>query len=91
MLSFFQVKFWNITDAENLRGRSGRSKRAASDKVVYRYMLFDGELYNDGASLTNLTAQVIYLCQVQACNTGGCGPESEVLDFLSQARGMYIS
>lgn len=82
----YRVRYWNITNTEHLRGRSGRSRRAASDSIVYKYQTFMGEDYSNGVTLSNLTSQVDFLATVAAVNNGGAGPESGLIEFTSSAR-----
>ena len=78
---FKKIKYWNVTDAEALRGRS---KRGAGDPIKFEYQYSTDSFYG---TLRNLTAQVEFFAQVAALNSGGITEEeSEMVSFKTEAR-----
>ena len=53
---------------------------------VKQYQYFLGPEHSTSGSLVNLTAQLEYLATVAGINNGGIGPESEVVQFMTEAR-----
>ncbi|XP_047146188.2 fibronectin type III domain-containing protein isoform X1 [Hydra vulgaris] len=79
----YRLKYWNVTDAEDLRGRL---RRAITDPIVYNYQYFYGNDFQSGGSLVNMSAQLTFLATISSYNSGGFSPESDVISFESDAR-----
>ena len=78
-----QIKYWNITNAESLRGRSKRDT-SGSTPIVYQYHYSSNPTFG---TLRNLTAQVEFLATVASLNSGGMTEEeSEAVSFKTDPR-----
>lgn len=89
-----KITYWNITDSEDNRGftpeyfkrRRRRDAQATLDGYVMKYQYFFGSKFANGANLVNATADQMHQATVAAVNSGGIGPESEMVEFLSAMR-----
>jgi len=50
------------------------------------YQYFFGDEYKNGANLINATADQVYQATVAAINSGGLGPECEMVEFTTAMR-----
>ena len=98
-LTSLQITYWNVTDSEDNRGftpkyfdkkkrRKRRDAQATLDGYVMKYQYFFGASFNDGANLVNATAEQLHQATVAALNTGGIGPESKMIEFMTAMRSM---
>ena len=54
------------------------------------YQYFFGSKFANGANLVNATSDQMHQATVAAVNSGGIGPESEMVEFLSAMRSKCL-